>query len=207
MSQSNNVISVYKSRKHILELLANQGYNIENDDNFGINEIHIMLQNKQLDMLLEKEDGKKAYIKYHLAKPLRGSYLDEYIDDLFELEKVLTKTDDLIIITKDEPNESLNKTITNIWEQEKIFVTIFPIKRLQFNILNHSYVPDHKVLNEKEADDIQKKYNIRDNTKFPEISRFDPVAQAIALRPNQLCEITRPSKTAITSNFYRICSS
>ena len=41
---------------------------------------------------------------------------------------------------------------------------------------------------------------------MPQISRYDPVAQAIGLRPGQICKITRPSKTAITSNYYRICS-
>jgi DNA-directed RNA polymerase subunit H (RpoH/RPB5) len=207
MSQSNHIVSVYNSRRYILELLARQGYNTNNDENFGINEIHIMMQNKQQDMILEKPDGKKAYIKYHLAKPLRNTYLYEYIEDLFELEKLLTKKDDLIIITKDEPNDSINKIITNIWETENIFIIIFPMKRLQYNILKHDYVPPHKVLDHNEMEEIKKKYNIKHEKQFPEISRFDPVAQAISLRPGELCEIIRPSKTAITSKFYRICSS
>jgi DNA-directed RNA polymerase subunit H (RpoH/RPB5) len=50
-----------------------------------------------------------------------------------------------------------------------------------------------------------KKYNISDMTQFPDISRFDPVSQAIGLRPDQLCEITRSSKTAIESKYYRVC--
>ena len=52
---------------------------------------------------------------------------------------------------------------------------------------------------------IMKKYNISDITQFPDISRFDPVAQVIGLRPGQVCEITRDSKTAIESNYYRYC--
>ena len=49
------------------------------------------------------------------------------------------------------------------------------------------------------------KYNLMQRTQFPEISRFDPVARVIGLRPGQICKITRPSKTAIESNYYRVC--
>jgi len=31
------------------------------------------------------------------------------------------------------------------------------------------------------------------------------VAQAIGLRPNEVVEIIRPSPTAITSKYYRLC--
>ena len=51
-----------------------------------------------------------------------------------------------------------------------------------------------------------KRYNITDKVQFPNISRFDPVARAIGLRPGQVCGITRPSKTSIESNYYRICT-
>jgi DNA-directed RNA polymerase subunit H (RpoH/RPB5) len=66
-------------------------------------------------------------------------------------------------------------------------------------------VPPHRVLNESELILIRNKYNIMDDSQFPEISRFDPVAQAIGIRPGQVCEITRPSKTAISALYYRIC--
>ena len=79
------------------------------------------------------------------------------------------------------------------------------IKRLQFNILDHSLVPPHRVMTSAEVEDVKKKYNINYLTEFPEISRFDPVSQVIGLRPGQVCEITRSSKTAITSYYYRCC--
>ena len=69
----------------------------------------------------------------------------------------------------------------------------------------HTMVPKHRILNEEEKQKIIAKYNILDDN-IPPISRFDPVAQVIGLRPRQYCEIVRPSKTSITSLFYRICS-
>ena len=74
-----------------------------------------------------------------------------------------------------------------------------------FNILEHSLVPKHRILSNEEKDSIKKKYYIVNESEFPEISRFDPVAIAIGLRPNQLCEILRSSKTSITTFYYRLC--
>jgi DNA-directed RNA polymerase subunit H len=100
----------------------------------------------------------------------------------------------------------LANTVKHIWESEKIFIILQPLKRLQFNILTHILVPPHRVLSESEKIDIKKRYNIIDDSHFPDISRFDPVAQAIGIRPGEVCEIIRPSKTAISAPYYRICS-
>ena len=127
------------------------------------------------------------------------------LDDLFVLTETLKKTDTLFIIIKDEHNETLINEIKHIWESDGIFIVIESIKRLQFNILNHTLVPKHRVLLESETIDIMKKYNITDKIQFPDISRFDPVARAIGLRPGQVCHIIRPSKTAIEANYYRVC--
>ena len=123
------------------------------------------------------------------------------------MEEVLTKKDDILIIMKDEPNETLIKLLKNIWQQEGIFIIIFNIKRLQFNPLKHVLVPPHSILSEEDDVAIRKQYNIMQDDQLPDISRFSPIAQAIGIRPGQICKVIRPSKTAITTNFYRICSS
>jgi len=102
-------------------------------------------------------------------------------------------------------NETLTNQVKHIWERDKIFITIISIKRLQFNILDHQLVPNHRVLSLNELAVIQKKYNIKNLLDLPEISRFDPVSQVIGIRPGQVCEIIRPSKTAIQSYYYRVC--
>lgn len=206
MAHSGNIVQIFKSRNIILDLLHTQGYDISKYEDPSITEVHTMFQAKQMDMLLEKSN-KKAYVKYHLAKTLRTVNIYEYIDDLFNLEQILEKKDDLIIIIKDEPNEPLIKELKNIWEKDGIFVTVFNIERLQFNILDNEMVPPHRILSTQDANEIRKTYNITNDSQFPDISRFSPVAMAIAMRPGELCEITRSSKTAINSKFYRICSS
>ena len=208
---SSLISSIYKSRMILLDLMNSQGYYISEYEGFSINEVNTMKVNNQLDMILEKASpdvkGKRAkiYIRYYLAKSLRPQNLQEMIDDLFNVEEVLTKDDILFIVVKDEVNETLINTLKHIWEQDKIFIVIQNLKRLQFNILKHYLVPPHRVLSNAEVITVKNRYNIMEDTQFPDISRFDPVAQAIGIRPGQVCEVTRSSKTAILAPYWRIC--
>ena len=212
MAQSSHINEICKSRKHIVNFLKRQGFNVTDYESFSIHEVNAMYQAKQMDMLLKKDDGsKKTYVKYHtgkssqIEKNLRPVSIYEYIEDLFTLEEILVKTDDLIIIINDEPNETIEKTLKHIWEQDKIFIIIQNLKRLQFNILNHILVPPHRILSDMEVLEVKARYNIMHDGQFPDVSRFDPVAQAIGIRPGQVCEIIRQSKTAISAPYYRIC--
>jgi DNA-directed RNA polymerase subunit H (RpoH/RPB5) len=213
MQNSSNIISsIYKARQTIIALMRKLDYNVTDYEHFSVNEVNTMFQNKQMDMLLEKskEDPRtgrknKIYVLFYLAKAIRPANIQEMIDDLFNLEETLTKEDTLLIVAKDEMNDTLMATLKHLWETDKIFIVVQNIKRLQFNIHEHTLVPPHRVISDDERTLIKTKYNITDDTQFPDISRFDPVAQAICLRPGQICEITRPSKTAIQSIYYRLC--
>jgi DNA-directed RNA polymerase subunit H (RpoH/RPB5) len=213
-SQNSSILisQIYNSRKIILELMEKQGYNVNDYSNFSVNEVNSMKQNNQLDMLLEKKEEdivtkrkNKIYIRYHLGKIIKISNLQEIIDDLFVLTETLKKDDTLFIIIKDEINETLINELKQIWEKDGIFIVIEYIKRLQFNILNHALVPEHIVMSDNEVQEVMVKYNITSITQFPDISRFDPVARVIGLRPGKVCKIIRSSKTAVETYFYRIC--
>ena len=214
-SQNSSILisHIYNSRKVVLELMKKQGYNVNDYANFSINEVNSMKLNNQLDMLLETSDEnvtdetpkKKIYIRYYLASRPAPKNIQEMIDDLFILTETLKKSDTLFIIIKDDPNETLINELKHIWESEGIFIVIESIKRLQFNILDHVLVPPHRVLMESEVKQVMTKYNITNKIQFPDISRFDPVAKVIGLRPGQVCNIIRSSKTAIETNYYRVC--
>jgi len=202
-----------------------QNYEITDYEGFSINEVNTMVTNNQLDMMLEKkaktqsqsqnedEEGQNAsqvpktkiYIRYFLTKTLRPANLQEMIDDLFNVEEILTKADTLFIVVKEDINETLTNALRHIWESEGIFIVLQTLTRLQFNILDHVLVPSHRVISEDEKILVKKRFNIMNDGQFPELPRFDPVAQVIGIRPGQVCEIIRPSKTAISSMYYRIC--
>jgi DNA-directed RNA polymerase subunit H (RpoH/RPB5) len=209
MSASNNrILSIYKSRTTILEILSdNLGYDTTEYEAFSINEIDAMYSNSQLDMLLKHNDNeRKVYIKYYLtAKQIRPQNLDDIIEDLFIIENVLTKEDTLVIITEDEPNDTITTKLKYLYDHDGIFVVIHNIRRLQFNILNHKLVPECTILQAKEIEDLKKKHNITNPMQLPEISRFDPQALAMCLRPGNICEFKRSSATAMFYNYYRVC--
>tara|TARA_B100000795_G_scaffold82696_1_gene59930 strand:+ start:1202 stop:1864 length:663 start_codon:yes stop_codon:yes gene_type:complete len=210
------VSKIYKSRKNLLDILEKRGFDVSDYINFGINEIQAMYLNKQLDMLLkDKSNNKKIYVKYHVTNKsgsstfpkLRDSHINEYIDDLFNLEEILSTDDELLIIIKDQNiNKTLEEFMDFIFIKDKHFINILKISEILFNILDHCMVPKHRILNEKEKEKVYEKYMIMADKELPEISRFDPVAKAIGLKPGELCEITRSSKTSITSEYYRLCS-
>ena len=207
MAQSGYVVQITKSRDNILAQLEKRGYDVENYKGASVAQVHVMFQNTQLDMLVTNPDtGKKAYVKYHLGKSLRSNNIMDMIDDLFTLDSVLNKDDDLIVIARDLSNDSMKKSLREIWSKMKYLITVIGVKQLQFNILEHDLVPPHRVLTSEETSDVKKRYNIIDDSQLPDISRFSPVSLAIGIRPGEVCEIIRPSRTAITAPFYRICS-
>ena len=82
-----------------------------------------------------------------------------------------------------------NKQLVDYYDQDKRFIILFNLGRLQYNILNHEYVPSHTILSESAKEAMKLEYNITEDTQIPTISRFDPVAQAIGMRPGQVCRI------------------
>ena len=196
---------LYTSRSILLDQLRRQGFKTDEYQEFSMNELHIMKEKDQLDMLLLKPNGQKAYVKYHIAKALRPSHIYDYVEDLFKVEEVLTSKDQLIIIIKDNVNESIVSVMREVYNDDNSFVNVFNLGRLLFNVLEHSLVPPHRIMMQEEIEELEKQKCITNKKQYPEISRFDPVAQAIGLRPSDICEITRSSKTAITAKYYRYC--
>ena len=203
---NSNIENIYKSRCNILDILKYRGFDISSYENFTINEINILNNNNQLDILVKNNTtNKNVYVKYYLNKLLKAQTIYSSIEDLFNIDNILTKNDDLIIIIKDEPNDNLNQIVRDIWMEDEYYISILNINRLQYNILNHILVPKHIVLNEEEEILFKKKYNIIDDSQIADLSYFSPISLILGIRPNNIVRIIRNSKTSIVSEFYRIC--
>ena len=214
MSNISLNLKIFKSRNIVLNQLERRGFDIDDYSNFSLNEINTLHTNNQLDMLLstnnEEEKSKKVYVKYHLSGKLTKSNIYDYIEDLHNIEDedektVLSDSDDLIIIIKDKVNQTLINFIKQLYHKDKKFISIFNIHRYLFNILDHVMVPNHIKLSEEEKAEVTKEFNIMNKNQWPEISMIDPVAQAIGLRPDDLCKIIRNSPTASQTIYYRLC--
>jgi DNA-directed RNA polymerase subunit H (RpoH/RPB5) len=66
-------------------------------------------------------------------------------------------------------------------------------------------VPECIILADPEIQELKKKHNIKELKQLPEISRFDPQALAMGVRPGQVCMFKRESSTAMFYEYYRLC--
>lgn len=214
-TSQNHFLQIYNSRKTVLEIM-NQVYSYKIDDyeGFSTNEVDSMIQMNQLDMLLtmttEDQPIHKTYITYMLKEmyvdrlnPI--SSINSRIEDLYVLSDTMSKNDCLFVIIDDEPNDALIAHIDYIYQNEGIFIVVQSIKRLQFNLLNHELVPKVEIMSTEDVKEMQKRYHIQELSQLPEISRYDPQATAICLRPGQVCKFFRKSPTAIETKYYRLC--
>jgi hypothetical protein len=213
MASYNLILSIYKSRETLLELLAARGFQVEKYMGYSKNEIDTMARNGTLDMLLvdnEEAPTKKMYIKYALDKAMTTQELEHVMEDLYENAEDNYKLgssaeDGLVIVTADEPNKKLQGFLAELYTRRQRFVTVFPIKRLQFNVTQHELQPrEVTILSEEERDDMMRRYNVKSLTELPEMSRFDPLAMALFVRPGQVCKMVRNSPTAMSAPYYRV---
>lgn len=200
---------IYKSRNILLDQLEFQGYNVLDYQNFSVNEIDAMVENNQLDMKAEREsDGSIVYVKYMIdGKSLRPQSLDDLVEDLFEIENILTnkEKDMIVLVVQDEPNESITSRLRYLFDKDGYYICVRTIQRLQFNVLNHVLVPQAKILDKNETLDLMKQLNLNNLRKLPEISRFDPQALALGIRPEQVVMFSRNSPTSLVAPYWRIC--
>ena len=135
---------------------------------------------------------------------MKKAVLQELINEYYDYDSKDKRLCSLIVIASNVNDTNLN-IVREMWEKYGEYCALYDLSSLQYNVIEHKFVPKHLKLNEEQKENIKKKYNILDDSQFPEISMLDPVAKAILLRPGELCEITRYDKISFESTFYRIC--
>jgi DNA-directed RNA polymerase subunit H len=212
--ESKLIYLISKARQNVLELMDYNGYDTSEYNNFTKSEVNAMNFNQQLDMLLTNPaDQSKILIKFELGKKttaLIDNLREEYFppnDATMESETrefPLSKRDILYIIFQSDPNQSVANRLKHIWETDGIYIVPQSLMRLQFNILRHHLVPPHRIMSSLEVDELKHKRHLK-LEELPRISRFDPVAQAICIKPGEVCQIMRASRNSIVSSYYRVC--
>lgn len=227
MPQNENLRElIYKAYHTLLKIMKFQNYTISKYENFNIHNISQMITTNNLNMFFDEFNEENHYYNYlpdflkipfddqykpktlihfHIDKILRKNVLYDLVEEFYHIEEKITKNDVLLIVTKESQNESMLKEIQQLWEQDHIFIVVFSIYQLQFFTLEHTLVPIHIPLSQKQKQLVYEKHNINNDSELPGISQFDPCALCISLRPKQLCYIARPSSTTVIQPFYRIC--
>jgi len=217
---------VYNSRRFLLEMLEDRGYDVSTLKSFTDDEIKIMLEGQNtgkfgnlaergpLDILLEKNTGistsEKIYVKYKLDDRFKSTNtLTTQINEIFE--SILTTKDTLIILNisrvlmkvgiKDKVDEEY---VNHLYASKNYFVQLYGLENFLFNVSKHSQVPKHRILNKQEVANLLEEYNCTIKN-LPTIKRDDPQAKYIGLRPKQVCEILFNNVTSGITKKYRYC--
>ena len=221
---------VYESRVHILEMLVDRGYNVDQYKNYTKSEIILILRehsrNKMetksevgpLDILVSKNSGstndriEKVYVKYRMDEKFKKTDgLIKQINEIYDTN-ILSKTDTVIILnianillkpgTKDNPNEEFSR---QMFVTKGYFVQIFGLENFKFNVSRNVFVPKHTIMSKSEVDEMMAKYSITDKDNLPTIKVEDPQAKYIGLKPHQVCKINVTNQTSGSSIKYRCC--
>lgn len=70
-------------------------------------------------------------------------------------------------------------------------------------ILAHNFVPKHELLSEEETSKVLEKYGIK-KSQLPKILKTDPAILHLKTKRGDVIKITRESRTAEKSLYYRV---
>lgn len=183
---SNQLIK--SSRKTILELLHDRGYDIDQNKDELIADTQKMIRATNLE-------GKIIQVVFILVKrqiPLVKEYIAQHC--------LNTPNTNHIVVTQ----HAVNKTFRALCDNYNI--EIFDIKSLGINITKHSLVPEHILhTEEEEKEQLKQKIQIEDWSQIPQMYITDPIARYYGAKQGDVFEIVRNSKTAGRYSSYRHC--
>jgi DNA-directed RNA polymerase subunit H (RpoH/RPB5) len=192
---------IWKARQTIASILDYRGYNVDSLKTESPYEVDVMISNETLNFnLAHPTGGSTVYVHFDMQPTSRkkGDLQSKFLS-AYELKP----TDTLMIICHDKPSGPFYEAIREVNSTKEVFVQVFYLKWLQFDIMKHYRMPDHKILSKEEEEDFVKKYKLDDIDKNGLIDILDPPIAYIGGRPNQIVKITRPSETSGVGYAYK----
>lgn len=203
---------LFESRSVILEMLEERGFDTSKYKNFSMNEMNILanhIKQKTPEPIIVQNAKEHTEVHYILDKnnptlktiqTLKQSILSK------QDESVKNKEQTIIIVLKGNASPSVREGIQSMYKETGVYIQIFSIKVLMFNVTKHELVPKHERLPPSAFEKLKGPFQITSPEQLPLISHEDPVAKFIGLRPRDICKITRPSLNAGEHVVYRYCS-
>ena len=205
------------SRKVIIEMLQDRGYNTEQCIHILPEQLFLRLWSKftnesnVFDIECENKVGERIYVTYIKNHVISKKNNKTKYENLKKKHKILLGSQDLLFNDKiiyvicDTKDEDIMKTYEDFNKQNRN-VELFDINRLLINITKHSFVPKHIKMSIK--DTIKLKHNLQIDSiyKLPVISNTDPVARYYNLKRGDVVQIIRNSQSYGSHISYRVCS-
>lgn len=206
---------IYRSRKTLLRILSDRGYNTKPYELFGPDEIEAMVVAGQTALRMDLERPKpadsnitKCRVLYSLSK--LKSKLIGFLSDLTDKKKGDEAVDPrdtevIVMLASSEGEPVADMFHTAAYEQYTsigLRISFFRIANLVIHPSDHVLVPKHEKVGEEDIP-LPK----AERYKLPFI-RFheDMQARILGLVPRDIVKITRPSPSSGVYTMYRICS-
>tara|TARA_Y100000389_G_C17468976_1_gene528473 strand:+ start:7232 stop:7876 length:645 start_codon:yes stop_codon:yes gene_type:complete len=198
------------SRNVILEMLSERGYDISSCSS----NVPILSSGNSIPPIKLKKTDEMIEVHYEISSTRTNhkkisNIVKQIVEDVDAQDKDKDLT--IIFIVCDGMTPSVKEALRILTDKYKVFIQIFAVRKLMFNITKHRIVPKHErippKIYEKYIDDFMDKHHINSLSNLPKIVESDAVAMFIGLKPGDLCKITRPSLSAGKHNVYRYCVS
>jgi DNA-directed RNA polymerase subunit H (RpoH/RPB5) len=204
---------LYRSRKTLLEILKEDGYDTANYERFGPWEIEAMIAGGQTALTMDlkraatsEEPIKRCLVVYSLLKLKQrlGTFLSALTR---ETEPPIDPaTTEIIVVLLEDVADVFNAAALNEWTTNKQRIRFFKAHNLLFDPRSHTLVPKHTKMPASEHAEFLKQHYIRSKANLPFIKfHEDMIARIMGLVPGDIVKITRPSPAAGTYDMYRVC--
>lgn len=209
------IVQLYRSRRIILEMLEERGYDVEHLKNYSIDMIREMKDSsdddmtRQLNIYLEDtERDRRCVVVFVLKSKFKKSNANDMIEQLLDEDsptRIYPEKDDCVFVSLHPIKETGIEAINNIYTEHKVNAQVFYIKELLYNPLRHVLVPKFRILDDEEVERVKNKYHVQRLNQFPIIKKHDAIARFIGIRIGNVVEITNKSRNGGSNVYYRYC--
>jgi DNA-directed RNA polymerase subunit H (RpoH/RPB5) len=204
---------LYRSRKTVLEILKEDGYDTTTYEKFGPWEIEAMVAGGQTALTMDLKraadaqptDIKRCLVVYSLQKLKQrlSTFLGTLRNDTEP--KIDPLTTEVVVIVLEDVADVFHAAALNEWINNKLRIRFFKAHNLLFDPRTHVLVPKHTKMRASEhAEFMSKNYLKKSQLSFIKFHE-DMIARIMGLVPGDIVKIVRPSAASGTYEMYRVC--
>ena len=201
------------SRCVIAEMLQARGYDVSSLASF----VPAVTNGDNLEPIKLTKSNESIEVHYNVSTTRTNhKTVTSAVNAIIKSRDVKDKSKDLTIVflVCDNVTPSVKEAIRVLTKDLsvkgwKVFIQIFPIRQLMYNITKHKMVPEHVRIPKTEYDKFLPEFldslHIDSLERLPKILDSDPMAMFMGLKPGEMCKIVRPSQSAGKHVVYRYC--
>jgi DNA-directed RNA polymerase subunit H len=208
---------LFRSRKTLLNILKEKGYDVTAYEKFGPWEIESMIQSEKVNSLrmnlMKKEESESkvqnCIVIYRLNRLKQSiqTFVNNFFDEESEDYIANPESTEVIVMLLEPVNavDVFHNSALGAF-QRNLRISFFQSHSLVNNPQEHVLVPKHEIVDKDDIPNLKKVLNIQSLSNLPFI-RFhqDIQARILGAVPGDVIKITRPSPSAGVQVVYRVC--